>query len=63
MTTLERQQELLGRMVTRLAADTTNTATAKQLATKSTELLREVRKFNEAMSNATEKTSHKKEVA
>ncbi len=64
MTTMEKQQELLGRMVTRLAADTANTATSKQLATKTTELLREVRKFNEAMSNASQvATSHKKEVA
>jgi hypothetical protein len=60
MTTLEKQQELLSRMVTRLAADTTNTATSKQLASKTTEFLREVRKFNNAMSNAAETASPKK---
>lgn len=57
MTTLEKQQELLNRMVTRLAADTTNTATSQQLASKTTEFLREVHKFNNAMSNTPEKTS------
>lgn len=63
MTTMEKQQELLGRMVTRLASDKANTATTKQLASKTTELLREVRKFNDAMSKPTQVTPLQKKVA
>lgn len=60
MTTQQKQQELLSRMVTSLSAETTQNVTAKQLATKTDQLLKEVRKFNDAMSVASANQGNKR---
>lgn len=49
MTTMQKHQ-LLDRMVSRLAADDSRTATSQQLAATATKVMREVREFNDAMS-------------
>lgn len=60
MTTQQKQQELLSRMVTSLSTETTQNVTAKQLATKTDQLLKEVRKFNDAMSVASANQGNKR---
>jgi hypothetical protein len=47
-------------MVTSLSAETTQNVTAKQLATKTDQLLKEVRKFNDAMSVASANQGNKR---
>lgn len=55
MTSKQKQQQqhiLLDRMVTRLIRDNPTTSTARELAAKSAEFMKEARAFNDAMLDA-----------
>lgn len=52
MTTAEKRQELLDRVVSRLVSDNSSTESSKELAAKTTQILKQVREFNAAMSSA-----------